>query len=262
MIIDNWIGGFMTKFYGLVCMALFSPVIFAGSIYQPGDSWHGIVGLGVLFRAEPYEAIDNRILFLPHMIVRRGNFFIEGLEAGYRVAEGAQGHFDLILTPRLDGYDADEHALLKGMADRDFSLDGGIATTWREGPFEFKLSAVTDLLHKSEGEEVTVSVGNTYILTGKMTILTPSIGVRWQNEELVNYYYGVNGREARATRSAYTGEATLNYIAAINATYSLSKRSTLFAAVEYERLGDDIYDSPLVDKDQIISVFLAYGWQF
>jgi MipA family protein len=261
---DNWMGVFMTQFYALVCMGFFglSPMLFAQSLYKGGDNWHGIVGVGVLFRAEAYEAIDHRMLFLPHMIMRRGNFFIEGLEAGYRVAEGEQGHFDLILTPRLEGFEGDEHVFFKDMADRDFSVDGGIGTTWREGEFEFKLSAVTDLLNKSEGEEVTLSVGNTYILTGKMTILTPSLGVRWQSKDLVNYYYGVKTTEVKARRSAYTGHATLNYIAAINATYSLSKRSTLFATVEYEHLGDGIHDSPLVNQEQIISVFLAYGWQF
>ncbi|OAD21750.1 MltA-interacting MipA [Candidatus Thiomargarita nelsonii] len=194
--------------------------------------------------------------------MRRGNFFIDGLNIGYHAAESTHGRFDLILTPRLEGFEADENSFFDGMEDRDLSLDGGIAASWRQGTVEFKFSAVTDLLNKSSGKEITASLAKTYILTRQMTLLTPSIGLKWQNDNFVNYYYGVKDSEARANRPAYTGKATVNYIVAVNATYSLTKRSTLFADIEYERFGDDIYDSPLVDKDQIFSVFLGYGWQF
>ncbi|MEN8216214.1 MAG: MipA/OmpV family protein [Pseudomonadota bacterium] len=254
----------MKKLYGFVCMTLlgFSHPLLADSPYQASKSWHGIIGLGVLFRTEPYKVVDNRTWLLPHLIMRRGNFFIDGLEIGYHAAETTQGSFDLILKPHIEGFDADDSAFLDGMEDREFSLDGGIATRWRQGTVEFKFSAVTDILDKSGGKEITASLGKTYILTGQMTLITPRLGLKWQNDNLVNYYYGVKQTQARADRPAYRGKATLNYTIAVNATYSLTKRSTLFADIEYERFGDDIYDSPLVDKEQIFTVFLGYGWQF
>jgi MipA family protein len=240
----------------------FSALLNAASLYQENDGWHGIVGVGGIVRTEPYQDINYRILPFPYVIMRRGGFFIEGLEIGYRVVESNQATFDVILTPRLEGFDANEGAIFNGLEDRDFSLDGGIATGWRQGTIEFNLSAVTDLLHKSHGREVKASIGKTYILTGKMTLLTPSIGLKWKSENLVNYYYGVSPTQGNTNRPGYLGEATLNYIAAVNGTYSLTKRSTLFAGVEYEKFGDDISDSPLVKSEKMISVFLGYGWQF
>lgn len=255
----------MKKLYGLVGLAMlgFCPLLFAGSPYQEvGNGWHGIAGVGTFVRTEPYKQVGHKILPIPYLIMRRGNFFIEGLEAGYRAIEGANGSFNFIITPRLEGFDADDGAILNGMENRDFSIDGGIATVWRQDTIEFNLLAVVDLLDKSDGKEVAVSLGNNYILTGKMIILTPSIGLKWQDDQLVNYYYGVNPTEAKANRPAYIGKATLNYTAAMNATYSLSKRSTLFAEIEYEHFGDDIHDSPLVGEEQMINIFLGYGWQF
>ncbi|KHD08425.1 hypothetical protein PN36_20220 [Candidatus Thiomargarita nelsonii] len=246
----------MMKKLLVIMLGLSSPLL-AASPYQTGNSWHGIIGLGVLFRAEPYKEIDNSTWLLPHLIMRRGNFFIDGLKIGYHAAENTRGRFDFILTPRLEGFEAYD-----GMEDRDPSLDGGIAASWRQGTVEFKFSAVSDLLNKSSGKEITTSLAKTYILTRQLTLLTPSIGLKWQNDNFVNYYYGVKDSEARVNRPAYTGNATVNCIVAVNATYSLNKRSTLFADFEYERFGDDISDSPLVDKEQIFRVFLGYGWQF
>ncbi len=252
----------LDELFGVVIMLGVSPLLFAGSPYQQGDGLHGIIGLGVLFRTEPIETVDNRIWPLPLLIMRHGNFFIDGLEMGYHAVEGVNGQINIIFRPRLEGFNANDSAFLDGMADRDFSIDGGIASTWRQETLEVKFSAVTDVLRKNKGKEMTLSVGNTYILTGRMLLFTPSLGLRWQSEELINYYYGVIPTEARADRPAYKGEATMNYTAAINATYSLSKRSTLFADVEYERFGDDISDSPLVEGEQIFTVFFGYGWQF
>jgi len=242
----------MKKLYGLTILVGLSSPFLAASPYETDNSWHGIIGLGVLFRAEPYKEIDNSTWLLPHLIMRRGNFFVDGLNIGYHAVESTHSGVDLILTPRLEGFEADEN----GVEDRDLSLDGGIAARWRQGTVEFKFSAVSDLLNKSNGKEITAFLAKTYILTRQLTLLTPSIGLKWQNDNLVNYYYGVKDS------AAYAGKATVNYTAAVNASYSLTKRSTLFADIEYERFGDEIYDSPLVDKAQMFSVFLGYGWQF
>ncbi|RKZ40324.1 MAG: hypothetical protein DRQ49_08745 [Gammaproteobacteria bacterium] len=251
----------MKKFCCLGLLGL-SHSLLAGSPYQPGNGWHGILGLGILFRREAIEAVDHRIWPLPYMIMRRGNFFIERLKVGYRVIDGAEGHVNMIIRPRLEGFEANNSPLLEGMADRELSLDAGISSMMRQGTVEINFSAMTDVLRHSKGEEMAISIGKTYILTGKKTLFTPRIGIKWQNDELVNYYYGVRTTEAKEERPAYQGEATVNYTGAINATYSLSKRSTLFMDVEYERFGDDISDSPLVDGEQIFNIFLGYGWQF
>ncbi len=240
----------------------FSPMLLATPYQRVNDGWHGIIGTKVIFHNEPYKDVDNKILPLPYLVMRRGNFFIDGLKIGYRVAEGINGNFDLIITPRLEGFDANDSAILNGMGDHGFTIDTGIAMVWKQGIFDFNLTVLNDISHKSEGREVIASISHTYILTDKKLILTPNIGLRWQSENLVNYYYGVNSAQARPDRPAYSGESTMNYTASLDLIYSLNKRSNLFMAVEHESFGDDVYDSPLVDKEQAISFLLGYGWQF
>ncbi|MDM8565485.1 MipA/OmpV family protein [Candidatus Halobeggiatoa sp. HSG11] len=254
----------MRAFYQFISMFILglSPVLLAAPYQKVDDGWHGIAGSKVILRNEPYKDVNTRILPLPYLVMRRGNFFIDGLKVGYRIAEGTSGRLDLLITPRLEGFDADDSYILNGMGDRDFTLDAGIDMVWKQGLFDFNLSVLNDIVHKSEGREVIASISRTFILTDKKLILTPNLGLRWQSENLVNHYYGVNPTQARTDRPAYIGESTMNYIASLDIIYSLSKRSNLFMAVEYESLGDDVYDSPLVDKERIISLLLGYGWQF
>jgi len=246
---------------GIVILGL-SPQLLADSPYREGNGWHGIVGLGLVTRTEPYIEEEVKVLPIPYLIMRQGKFFIEGLKVGVRTLEGSSGHFDLILTPRLDGFDADDSAYFAGMENRDFSLDGGLATNLRQGMVELNISAVTDLLDKSDGQEVTASLKQTYILANRNATLTPSLGLKWQSSDLVNYYYGVQPYEATPTRPAYAGKATLNYTAGLRVTYLLSKRSSLIGGIEYEHLGNKIADSPLLDEKQIVNFFMGYGWQF
>jgi outer membrane protein len=247
----------------VIIMAMLNSSASADSPYQEGDGWHGIIGGGAIIQTEPYKEVSGKIFPLPYVIIRRGHFFLEGLRMGLRMVESENGNIDLILKPRLEGFDADDSDYLKGMDDRDYSLDGGIATRLQHGMVELNFMAVTDLLDRSDGQEIHLSVGNTYIIANQMAMLTPSFGLKWQSGDLVNYYYGVQPHESREDRPVYLGKSTLNYIAALKTSYLLTKRSTLFGGVEYEHLGKDITDSPLSANDKpIIKLFLGYGWQF
>lgn len=254
----------MRNFSWFLGMAIleFSPLLLAASPYQESDGWHGILGLGTILYTQPYKKMGYKTLPLPYLVMRQSCFFIDGLKMGYRVAEGDSGYFDLVVTPRLTHFDPQDNFYLQGMEKRNLSVDGGINTKLRQGMIELNLAAVTDLLDKSNGQEISFSLGNTYILTNWMTTLTPSLGIKWQSADLVNYYYGVKPNETRPNRPTYIGESSLNYYATINTAALLTKRSTLFAMVEYEYFGDEIAASPLLDEEKIISIFLGYGWQF
>ncbi|BAP56845.1 outer membrane protein V [Thioploca ingrica] len=134
---------------------------------------------------------------------------------GYRAVEGNSGHFDWVITPCLSHFDPKDNHYFQGMEKRNLSLDGGINTQLRQGMMEFNLAVATDLLDKSNGEEISISLGNTYILANWMSTLTPSLGIKWQSADLVNYYYGIKPNEARANRPIYIGKSSLNYYATV-----------------------------------------------
>ncbi len=96
---------------------------------------------------------------------------------------------------------------------------------------------------------------------GKWEIV-PSLGISHQSKKLVDYYYGVRAGEATPQRAAYTGRATSNTSFSVEATRELTKKWSLVTGIGYERLGDGIKDSSIVDENSVSYFYLAGLYQF
>ena len=87
----------------------------------------------------------------------------------------------------------------------------------------------------------------------------PTLAVKWQSEDLVDYYYGVRDVEALPGRPAYHPGAAVVPELALLATRAFGQW-TLFGRVGHSWLPDEIADSPIVDADSRTTVMLGLGW--
>jgi outer membrane protein len=227
------------------------------------EGLHGSVGLLAFARSQPYKGMNGNLLLLPALNIEKSDFYLRGITAGYRLLSFKQRNsIDLILRPRLVGYRADDGGeAFRGMHNRSDSLHGGVSANMQFDSLKLNIDALTDLLGKSKGQEVSASVGNAFRLDPALSI-TPSVGLKWQSEKYTDYYYGVTAQEASLVRPLYKGKSVLNYTAGLNVNYLLNKQSHLFAQFEYERLGSEITDSPLVEDNKVMRFYLGYGWHF
>lgn len=227
------------------------------------EGLHGSVGLLAFARSQPYKGMNGNLLLIPALNIEKSGFYLRGITAGYHLLSFKQRNsIDLILRPRLVGYRADDGGeAFQGMHNRSDSLHGGLSANMQFDSLKLNIDALTDLLGKSKGQEVSATVGNAFRLDNALSI-TPSVGLKWQSEKYTDYYYGVTPQEASLTRPLYKGKSVLNYTAGLNVNYLLNKQSHLFAQFEYERLGSEITDSPLVEDNKIMRFYLGYGWRF
>lgn len=227
------------------------------------EGLHGSVGLLAFARSQPYRGMNGNLLLLPALNVEKNNVYLRGDSAGYHLLSFPHRvNLDLVLRPRFVGYRADDAGeAFRGMHNRSDSLHGGLAAGMQLDSVKLNLAALTDLLGNSKGQEVSASVGNAFRWDQALT-LTPSVGLKWQSERYTDYYYGVRPEEVSLLRPLYKGKAVLNYTAGLNVTYLLNKQSHLFAQFEYERLGSEITDSPLIEDNKIMRMYLGYGWHF
>jgi outer membrane protein len=225
------------------------------------EGLHGSVGLLAFARSQPYKGMNGNLLLLPALNIEKSDFYLRGITAGYRLLSFKQRNsIDLILRPRLVGYNADEGGeAFRGMHNRSDSLHGGLSANMQFDSLKLNIDALTDLLGKSKGQEVSASMGKAFRLDNALSV-TPSVGLKWQSEKYVDYYYGVTPQEASLIRPLYKGKSVLNYTAGLNVNYLLNKQSHLFAQFEYERLGNT--DSPLVEDNKVMRFYLGYGWHF
>lgn len=220
------------------------------------------VGAAVVASPSPYAGIDEPPLTaVPFVNFELGRFYLRGLEAGYRVWQRGPLSLAAVVQPRFQSYHAGDSPALTGMADRRRTAEGGARASLRLGRFEAGLRAVTDLLGRHGGQEITADVG--WRLGGPRLSLSPSVGVVWESADFVDYYYGVRPGEATADRPAYAGDAAINPFAALAARYRLSKRWGLFGLVRHTWLDQPVTDSPIVDSatnnSGVLAVTFAFG---
>jgi MipA family protein len=222
-------------------------------------------GIGFSHGQSPYRGVSGNPNTIPAFISYEGEKgYFRGIEAGYYLWQTGDRRSNLTLSAlvsgRLEGYRSTDSLYLQGMDTRGWSLDGGLGLVWRQGLHQYSLKAVTDLLGKHQGQEV--SAGYAYrIPISRDLSLMPNAGVSWMSADLLDYYYGVADSEEDLTlspqRKAYAVDAGWQYSLGINLNYRLNPRTSLLLSTRTRWLPDSVSDSPLVARDQITGVFGA-----
>jgi outer membrane protein len=213
-------------------------------------------GAGVLVSPKPYKGADSKVYPIPLIFYRYENFYINGKKTGYTFYKKPFSIFeqdflwknDVIADIRFDGYDASDEDVFDGMSDRDWTLDAGLSTALMHkklGRLTFQW--LVDILNKHNGYEMSLKYD--YPLTMENLTLTPAVGFKWQSQNLVDYYYGVQDDEVTAARPAYDADSTTNWFTSLTGKYDLNKEWSIFSMLEYEFYGNEIEDSPIVSDD-------------
>jgi outer membrane protein len=230
------------------------------------------LGLAVLSSPEPYVGASNETRVVPLIQYRSERLTFEGLGLRYHLARSGRLGLDAVLRARLDGFDADDSALLRGMEDRRESLDAGLAMTWDLGALELgrvrlgraglgaRLTA--DVLGRSHGLEAALELELGRRLADGRLLLAPSLAAVWQSDDLVDYYYGVRPSEAVPGRPAHAGRAAVQLELGVMALYRLSPRVGLLALARAERLAPEVRSSPIVDDRQALLGLVGLSYSF
>jgi len=144
--------------------------------------------------------------------------------------------------------------------DRDYVIDGGLELLYSWRQTELQLQLLTDISDKHNGQELWLSWGRPG-QWGRFSF-NPSIGVTWMSEDAADYYYGVKQSEAQPGLPAYEVDAAFNYFARISLRYRLSDAWQIVSVLQYERLADDVVDSPSVEDDHVMTSFLGLYYEF
>ena len=217
-----------------------------------------VLGGGVLLSTSRYKGIDDAVWGVPIIVGKYKRFYSDGTSLGYFLTKNKTLNLSVVAAPRFGGYDASDSDDLAGMQDRDWSLDGGLRLTWDAEYFLLNVTALTDVLNEHNGHEVKAVISREFLDGG----FTPRLGIKWLSSNIVEYYYGVAGGEATANRPAYEGDATIDMIVGCTLAYPLGEDWALFGDVEFETLGSEIKDSPIVDADDDLTTVVGVVYRF
>jgi outer membrane protein len=244
--------------------------------------WNFSVALGAGVRSNPLVTGKNiPLVVIPQFSYYGKRFFIDDLDLGFTLAENTTNTFSLVGSPGYDRvffYRSDLQNIFIGLpgnpglgtfVNRPVPRNTPNAVqfparprriTYLAGPeWTFKLSGVSgqlDVLHditdQNNGTEIRAALGIPLVeSTGS---LTANVGVTWKSAAIVNYYYGSAG--------IYEAGSALNPFIQLGYTLPLAGKWRFSAFAEYERLGNAIANSPIVEERYVATAFVGAIYTF
>ena len=217
-------------------------------------------GPGVVIFDKPYEGMGTETQVFPYISYQVQNFFVRGTSVGYRLYDNEGLAFDVLAGWRFNGYEEDDSRYLDGMDDRDKTLELGGAVTYDDGFGVTRFTFFNDVLGRHDGHVLELSYGKMF--NPKGLAIKPSVGLSWQSENFVDYYYGVRSKESLPTRPRYDASETLNAFMSLHFAYRIDESWNVFTGFKYEFLDDEITESPIVDQHHQISWMFGFSYDF
>ena len=223
-----------------------------------------MAGAGAVITRNPYKGIGTESRGFPMFFYRRDKLSLYGPMANYSLLDDGGWRLRGLARMRFEGFDQDDSRYLRGMDDREWTLELGAALSRGFGPGELTAAGTADVLNEHRGHEVRLTYD--YDFRGAFGAaelsVTPGAGVTYRSSDLNDYYYGVRSDEAIAGRPEYEAGDSAGLLASVRANYMLSERWSVMAMTSVEWLGGEITDSPIVEKDYEISALVGVMYRF
>lgn len=239
--------------------------LYAGtaSANQPNSIGLGIGGFG----SSEYKDYDAGTKPIPILNVKGDFFYLEGLTAGAYLYADKGSQLSAVITYFGKSYDASESSNenMKQLDDRDSTALAGLSYKINITKFDsIKVNMLYDVLDETDGGYL-IDVGYSAripVVAGKLFV-SPSAGVTWSNDKLVEHYYGVSAAESSRTEySEYHPESSFSPYVGLNIGYKVTGNINLFARGQYSFLGSEVTDSPMVENSHTISGVLGFSVDF
>lgn len=230
----------------------------------------GTVGLGFALRrgTSPYVGVENisstlsdsKADLIPLYLYEGKWLFVHGTSAGVHLFGNDWLKIDALTEYRFDRLESDANDYLSGLHDRRQTIDGGLSVAVHGGWGTLSTTWVNDLLGNHNGSEWDLTYRYPW-QSGRWSV-SPFISYLYQDSDLTDYYYGVAVDEARHDRPAYQAGSAAFWRAGINTSYHFTRRLMLFSNIAFQQVDQEIYDSPLVDEEQLNSVTFGFAYLF
>lgn len=236
---------------------LFIRILSASLLLTAATSFAGDWGVGISGNntQDVYQDHDDDISLniFPEYRGERFNLDFESLS--YRLMDDGKYNLEILAKHMNLGYVSGDSTHLTGMDDRDGSINLGLRASYTTDYGVLSLHAVTDVLGSHKGQEVSLQFGEPFYTThwrGKRDLSLGLLGgVRWQSDDVIDYYYGIKTSDATASRAAFKGKSAITPFIGIEINAGLTEHISLEAAVRYDHLPDNITDSAIASNNGV-----------
>lgn len=219
----------------------------------------GDIGLGVYDTRSIIRGRNESATVLPYAYADYGRLFARIDTFGIKTMKLGYGYLELAGRVELDGFKANTPGL-QGLSERKNSLPLGIGTLQETPLGALFINAFYDV-NKSNGNLLEF----TYVgkLARQNITIYPQAGAEYLSKQYVGYYYGVSATEATASRHVrYQPGGAFNPFVAAMVETKITADWNLNLFVRHKWLASAIYDSPIVGRKGMDTVFASFAYRF
>lgn len=224
------------------------------------EAANGSAGFFVSSETSPNRGADRNNRVLPLLAFENAHVRLAGPIFDVKLPFSGAVAYTLRARYTDTGYTASDSAALVGMGERKSSFWLGGKAEWKHPLGQLSAEWLGDASNHSGGQQIRLTAEKPVPL-GRFA-LAPRAGLIWQDNDYVDYHFGVRDSEAMAGRDAYRGRSAVNTELGLRALYFLTMQQSLFIDVSATALGAAIQDSPLVDRRWVSAVRAGYAYRF
>jgi outer membrane scaffolding protein for murein synthesis (MipA/OmpV family) len=228
---------------------------------EPAETSFFGLGAALNMERQAYAGVGTENHLYPLVRYESRLFSIEGATADLHLLGDSTLSFSARAQYGLgEGYKAGDSPALAGMNERRSSVWLGGVVEWDAGWADLTAALTGDASGRSKGRQFGLTLERDVDI-GRLQ-LTPRVAATWQDDDYVDYYYGVRRTEVRPGRAAYEGKSAINTEVGLHAQYSLTERQFVYLDLSANRLGSGVRDSPIVDRTWLPAVRAGYLHRF
>ena len=235
----------------------------------PGPSWGWGAGIFAISSQKGIKGLARDNIIFPMVTYENEYISVFGPNLdiklpSYEISPEQQLEFKLSAGFDFGGYDDSDirdTPILQGMDEREGGFEAGMQMDWKNPWVDVSAKWMTDVSGDRDGNKASLEFGKNWMFDQQFMI-SPHAGVTWHDDNYVDFHYGVRRHEATANRRAYIGKATLNIDYGIRVAYLIDPNSSVFVDFSVTSFGDEIKNSPLVDRSSENSVMFVYMYKF
>jgi outer membrane protein len=234
-----------------------------------------VVGGGLGMISQPYVGTDTvRFVPEPLLVFQTEKFSFVGRTLAYEFFEKEDLAVSGIAEWRFFGHDGGKDSpFLEGMEERKGTAEIGMRAEYEMGPTHFSATFRADALSRHQGYELELRASNE-LSSWRPLSVRPNIGLRFQSQDLTNYYFGVRDDEAlpvtpangsgpaSSARPAYRTEDAFTPFVGLTARQSVSPKFAAVGGFDLNFFNKTVTDSPIVEESTQMFAFVGLIYVF
>lgn len=148
------------------------------------------------------------------------------------------------------------------LSKRQWSIDLGLQANWYFAQqSQLSLGIYTDVFNRHGGQNINLNLSHYSYYFNRWKVRY-KLGIEWLSSDLVNYYYGVSAADKVHSDYYYQAKSAVLPYVSISPSYPISSSWQILGSFSYQKLDESIKSSPIVIKDNRMTLFAGVNYVF